>query len=153
MRRVLAALTAGALLTACAPDPTADVAGSAWQVTDIWTTPGQPSTLPPQSAGLARLVFGEQSLSGHTGCVPLQGTVTFTRAGEPARAEDADTLRIDHVESDSAADDCPALHTHHQLRELLEPGVEFDVRHAERELTLTLRTDAVDRPAIGLAAI
>lgn len=153
MRRVIAALAAGALLTACTPAPTADITGSSWQVTDIWTTPGQPSTLPPQSAGLARLVFGEQSLSGHTGCVPIQGTVTFTRAGEPARAEDADTLRIDRIERESAADDCPALHTHRQLRELLGPGAEFDLRHSERQLTLTLRTDAVDRPAIGLAAI
>ncbi|AJE34054.1 hypothetical protein B842_11035 [Corynebacterium humireducens NBRC 106098 = DSM 45392] len=153
MRRAVVALAAGALLVACAPDPTADVAGSSWQVTDIWTTPGEPSALPPQSAGLARLAFGEQSLSGHTGCAPIQGTVTFTRAGEPARTEDADTLRIDHIEGDTAADDCPALHTHEQLRELLAPGAEFDLRHAERELTLTLRVDAVDRPAIGLAAI
>lgn len=152
MRRVVAVLAA-ALLVGCTPDPTAEVAGSSWQVTDIWTTPGEPSTLPPASAGLARLVFGEQSLSGHTGCVPLQGTVTFTREGEPARAEDADTLRIDQLERDSAADDCPALYTHRQLRDLLAPGAEFDVDHAERALTLTLRVDAVDRPAIGLAAI
>ena len=69
------------------------------------------------------------------------------------RSEDADTLRIDRIERESAADDCPALHTHRQLRELLGPGAEFDLRHSERELTLTLRTDAVDRPAIGLAAI
>ncbi len=154
MKRVIAAVVTGVLLAACTPDPTADVAGTSWQITDIWTAPGQASALLPQSAGLARLVFGEQSLSGHTGCVPIQGTVTFTRAGTPARADDADTLRIDHIEHRStAAADCPALHTHLQLEELLAPGAEFDLRHSEREVSLTLRTDAVDRPAIRLAAI
>lgn len=152
MRWVAPVLLAAAL-SGCATDPSADVAGSTWQVTDIWTTPGDPSSLPPQSAGLARLVFGEQSLSGHTGCVPLQGTVTFTRDGEAARAEDADTLVIDRIERESAADDCPALHTHSQLRDLLTPGAVFDVHHASRSLTLTLRVDEIDPPAIGLAAI
>lgn len=151
MRR--AVIAAALLLGACAADPTADVAGSSWQVTDIWVTPGDPSALPPQAAGLARLAFGEQSLSGFTGCVPLQGTVSFTRAGETARAEDADTLRVDHLEADAPAADCPAAHTHEQLTDLIREGAVFDVHHAQRSLTLTLRGDEVDRPAIGLAAI
>lgn len=151
-RRCLPLCLAVVLLAACAPDPSADVADTSWQVTDIWTTPGDPSSLPPQAAGRAWLAFGEQSLSGNTGCVPVQGTVSFTADGEAARADEADSLRIDRLEVESAAADCPAVWAHQHLTDLLEPGAEFDVHREERSLTLTLRSDAVDPPAIGLAA-
>ncbi|GAB3704128.1 META domain-containing protein [Corynebacterium nasicanis] len=130
-------------LTACSGEP--EVSDTTWQVTDIWTTPGDPSTLPPQDAGRAWLALGGQSLSGNTGCSRLQGTVTFS--------EDGETLSIDHLEVDPAAADCPAERTHGQLTELLRPGAEFAVHHAGRSLTLTARSDAVDPPAIGLAAL
>lgn len=138
-------------LSACSVEPR--VADTSWQVTDIWTTPGDPSALPPQAAGRAWLAFGEQSLTGHTGCVPLQGTVTFTAGEEASLAEDAETLRIDRLEIEPAAADCPARWAHEQLTDLLVPGASFDVHHGERALTLTLRDGAVDSPAIGLAAL
>lgn len=144
---VLLALALGA----CTAQPR--VADTSWQVTDIWTTPGDPSTLPPHAAGRAWLAFGEQSLSGHTGCVPLQGTVTFTTGEKESLAEDAQTLRIDHLEIEPPAADCPARWAHEQLTELLRPEATFDVHHGERALTLTLRDGGVDSPAIGLAAL
>lgn len=147
------AVGAVALLSGCATDPTAEVAGSSWLVTDIWTAPGEPSTLPADAAGRARLAFGERSLSGHTGCAPIQGTVDFTREGETASAANADTLTVDRLEVEEPAADCRVAGVHDQLTGLIEPGAVFDVRHEERALVLTLRTDAIDRPAIGLAAI
>lgn len=152
-RRLFVLGTAVLLLTACTPETQSDLADISWQVTDIWTTPGEPSTLPPQDAGRAWMAFGQQSLSGHTGCSRLQGTVAFTTGGHSASAEEADTLRIDHLEVEPAAADCPATRTHGQLTGLLQPGTEFDVHHAARYLTLTLRSDALDPPAIGLAAL
>lgn len=147
-----AGLAAALLLAGCSSEPTAEVAGSTWLVTDIWTAPGEPSALPDGSAGRARLAFGERSVSGHTGCAPLQGTVRFTREGLESDVESAHTLTVDRLEVGEAEENCSAAWSHGQLTELIEPGAVFDVRHEERSLVLTLRTDAVDRPAIGLAA-
>lgn len=141
MRR--AVLLSVLALGACTPQP--QVSDTTWQVTDIWTTPGDPSTLPPQDAGRAWLAFGEQSLSGNTGCSRLQGTVTF--GGERA------TLRIDRLEVEPVDAACPAAWTHGRLVDLLQEGAEFDVTHAERFLILTQRSDDIDPPAIGLAAL
>ena len=91
-RRLFVLGTAVLLLTACTPEPPAALADPSWQVTDIWTTP------PPQDAGRSGMAFCQQSLSGHTGCSRLQGTVAFTTGGHSASAEEADTLRIDHLE-------------------------------------------------------
>jgi hypothetical protein len=155
VRRLLMTGAAAAVLalSACATDPTAEVTGTSWLVTDIWTTPGEPSTLPPEAAGRARLTFGEHSMTGHTGCAPLQGTVSFTREGLDTTVESAHTFTIDRLEVEEPAEDCPSAAVHEQLTELIEPGAVFDVHHDDRALVLTLRMDAVDRPAIGLAAI
>lgn len=157
MRRPLstaaAGLAAALLLAGCAVEPTADVVGSSWLVTDIWTTPGEPSALPDGAAGLARLAFGERSVSGHTGCAPLQGTVHFTGEGAGTGVENARTLTVDRLEVGETEENCHAAWSHGQLTELIEPGAVFDVRHDDRSLVLTLRTDAVDRPAIGFAAM
>lgn len=155
MKRLLLSGAAAAVLTlsACATEPTAEVTGTSWLVTDIWTVPGEPSTLPPEAAGRARLAFGEHSMTGHTGCAPLQGTVSVTREGEDTDVESASTITIERLEVEEPAEDCPAAAVHEQLTGLIEPGAVFDVRHEDRALVLTLRMDAVDRPAIGLAAI
>ncbi|QGU05521.1 META domain-containing protein [Corynebacterium comes] len=157
MRRPLsmvgAGLAATLLLAGCSSAPTAEVAGSTWLVTDIWTTPGEPSALPEDTAGRARLAFGERSVSGHTGCAPFQGTVRFSREGEETDVESAHTLTVDRLEVRETEENCSAAWSHGQLTGLIEPGAVFDVRHDDRSLVLTLRTDAVDRPAIGLSAI
>lgn len=159
-RRLSAALTAallgGALAaTACAP-PESAVAGSTWQITGLWTSPDAPGVMPDDAAGRARLVFGESTMVGSTGCSPLQGAVTFTREGEPARAENADLLRIDRVESEEPGEGCVGLsrHVHDSLTEMLSEGTVFDVRHdPNAKLVLTERTGLVDSPAIHLSAL
>ncbi|MCS5479615.1 hypothetical protein NYP18_08085 [Corynebacterium sp. YIM 101645] len=153
-RLLLTGATAVVLaLSACTTEPTAEVTGTSWLVTDIWTVPGEPSTLPPEAAGRARLAFGAHSMTGHTGCAPMQGTVSLTREGEDTDVESAHTFTVERLEVEEPAADCPSAAVHEQLTELIEPGAVFDVRHDDRDLVLTLRTDAVDRPAIGLAAV
>lgn len=159
-RRRAAALTAallsGALAaTACTP-PESVVAGSTWQVTGLWDAAGSPGVLPDDAAGRARLFFGEATMVGSTGCSPLQGAVTFTREGEPARAESADLLRIDRVEFEEAGEGCVgrSRHVHDSLQEMLSEGTTFDVRHdSNARLVLTERTALVDSPAIHLSAL
>lgn len=157
MRRLFSLIGAGlgatVLLSGCATEPTAEVMGASWLVTDIWTAPGEPSALPDGAAGRSRLAFGERSVSGHTGCAPLQGTVRFTREGQDADVESANTLTVDRLEFGDTEENCSAARVHDQLTGLIEPGAVFDVRHEDRALVLTLRTDAVDRPAIGLSSM
>lgn len=149
MRRALAAvLLAGGLVACGTPEPT--VLGSTWQVTDVWVTPGDPSAVPLGGT----LVFGEVSLTGSTGCAPIQGTVTFTRDGETVQAADAEAVTVDRLEIDAPAAGCPAARTHQLLTTMLQPGATFDLRQdTDTELVLTLRGEGVDRPAIGLAAV
>lgn len=155
MKRLLTTWAAAAVLalSACSAEPTAEVTGTSWLVTDIWTEPGEPSALPPEAAGRARLAFGEHSMTGHTGCAPMQGTVSFTRAGTDTDVQNAHTFTVERLEVEEPTADCPSAAVHAQLTELIEPGAVFDVRHEDRALVLTLRMDAIDRPAIGLSAI
>lgn len=150
---VTALVGAGLLLAGCSGAPTTEVAGSSWLVTDIWTLPGEPSTLPPHAAGTAQLAFGGQSVTGTTGCARLQGTVAFTRDGATASATDADTLRIDRLETEPAPADCASAWVHENLVDIITPGATFDVHRSGRSLVLTLQGEGVDRPAVGLSAM
>lgn len=155
MKRELIAsvVLTGGLLTACA-EPSPTVVGSLWQVTNIWSTPGAPSALPPGAAGHANLVFGEISVTGSTGCSAIQGAVTFTSDEQPSSVVDADAVTFDLVEIDPPADDCANAWTHHQLAELITPGASFDLhQESDVELTLTVQGEEIDRPAIGLSSI
>ena len=48
-------------------------------------------------AGAVAVNFGATTISGFTGCAPLQGTVSFTQAGKPANSVDGDALHVEKV--------------------------------------------------------
>ena len=146
--RVLAIAAVGVLAACSAPPPT--ITEATWQVTNIGTDPGAPAAVPVGGA----LAFGEASLAGTTGCSPIQGAVTFTRDGATVAAKDAQSVTIDRIEVEAAPADCRAAWTHEQLIALLVPGATFDLYQPhDTELTLTLRGDEIDRPAIGLSSL
>lgn len=150
-----------AALAACAPflsacgnaDALAPVAGTNWQITDLYLTPEAPSALPDLIAGRAALVFGERSVAGSTGCAPVQGQVTFTSDGAESAAADADRVSFDNVQIGEPAEDCVgrAMFTHRQLSELLDGQFEL-ARLSDYELALTKVSDEIDAPAIHLSS-
>lgn len=80
---VVIPLTAGclcALLAACGteesaqPQPQAD---SNWQITAVYTDPDLPGTVPDDVAGAATMFFGEQVVTGSTGCASFTAPVTY----------------------------------------------------------------------------
>ncbi|AGF73404.1 META domain-containing protein [Corynebacterium halotolerans] len=159
-RRALAALSAALLatapvLSACGDRETA-VAGSTWQITGLWTTPEDPGMLPDAAAGRAQLIFGEATVTGSTGCAPIQGTVSFTRGGDPSRAREADAVTFEAVEIEVPDDSCQGTvrSVHEDLTDLLAPETAYDLRHeSEVELVLTRQGELVDRPVIRLSAV
>lgn len=151
----VALLTAAPTLAACGDRETA-VAGSTWQITGLWTTPGDSGMLPDAAAGRAQLIFGEATVTGSTGCAPIQGTVSFTQEGEPARAQEADAVTFEAVEIEAPDDSCQGTvrSVHEDLTGLLAPETAYDLRHeSEVELVLTQQGELVDRPAIRLSAV
>lgn len=146
-----AALAVG-LLTACAQEPL--IGETTWQVTAIYTEPGTTAAVPGPAAGLAQLAFGTSTVSGFTGCVPLQAEAAYTdAAGERRDPEDAERITFSRVTVDDAPGDCVggARHVHDELVALLDGP--FEVSHpGDSEMVLTQVSDAIDAPAIRLVA-
>ncbi|GAB2518628.1 hypothetical protein CATRI_11310 [Corynebacterium atrinae] len=146
--RVFAIAAVGALAACSAPQPT--ITEATWEVINVWTSPDTPAAVPHGGS----LAFGEASLAGTTGCSPIQGAVTFTRDGDTVAAKDAEAVTIDRIEIEPAPANCRAAWTHEQLSSLLVPGATFDLHQPnDSELTLTLRGEEIDRPAIGLSSL
>ncbi|MDK8450069.1 hypothetical protein [Corynebacterium mastitidis] len=152
-----AALIGGAAavaLAACSSEHSA-VVGPTWQVTGLYTDPGESGDLPADAAGRASLSFGEGTVTGSTGCSRIQGIVRFSAGGSPAAAQDADALTFDRVDIENTGDapgtPCVggAAHVDATLRELLRGEYSLS-RPSEAELVLTQRSEAVDAPAIRL---
>lgn len=159
---------AAALLSACAlaltacggqeeplPEPVS-VAGPMWQVTDIYTTPGEPSSVPPGAAGSVGLVFGSGSATGSTGCAPIQARVHYSADGESTTVDEADAVTFDIVDLGPVDDECSGSDawSHGHMTELIVPGTEFDISMTTpTELVLTAREEAVDPPSIRLVAL
>lgn len=164
MRRALLLLAAAALLSACAPDPApveGSLIGQTWQVTDIFTTPEAPSTVSGSAAGAVQLIFGESSATGSTGCAPIQADATFLagRDPDPVPADEADAVVFSDVgvpdpgEAGMACEGTRAW-AHEHMTRLLTEGATFDIDAVSpTEMVLTLRGDAVDRPALRLATL
>ena len=136
---VLAALA----LTACS---TAPAPGHAWQVTDIYTAPGEPPSVSGEAAGAVQLVLGESSATGSTGCAPIQADIAVTE----------DTVEFTSVRIPELGDmPCQGRRAwaHQHMSSLLVDGAVFDrSQPTDTEMVLTLRGEDVDRPALRLAA-
>ncbi|MDO5454791.1 MAG: hypothetical protein Q4F37_07345 [Corynebacterium sp.] len=149
-------------LTACGGDPDeplpepVSVAGPMWQVTDIYTTPGEPSSVPPGAAGAVGLIFGSGSATGSTGCAPIQARVEYSADGKPATVDDADAVTFDIVDLGPVEGECAGSDawTHGHMTELIVPGAQFDMSMTTpTELVLRVRDEAVDPPSIRLVAL
>ena len=100
MRRTVAVvctvLLSGFVLQGCGAKQE-EIADTSWQVVGVYTTPNYPATVPDAVAGAVAVNFGATTISGFTGCAPLQGTVSFTQAGKPANSVDGDALHVEKV--------------------------------------------------------
>ena len=146
MKRVVA-LASCVLLAGCASQP-GELEETTWEVVAVYVEPATPGGVTPDAAGRAVLAFGPSSIAVQTGCAPLQ-----------ARAEvSSDFVRLVEVKEGPLIDACQGgtrlLHNH--LTSLLTEGSEFDIRSygedSPKELVMTKRTDAVDKPALRLVA-
>lgn len=140
-------------LGACAQDPR--LGETTWQVTAVYTAPGEPAAVPEPAAGLAVLSFGETSITGFSGCGPIQAAVTFAdAAGHRAAPGLAESMELSEVGLADPPEDCvgAARHVHEQLERVFTPGP-FRLEHlGATELVLTQDRGKVDAPAIRLAA-
>lgn len=93
---VCAVLLSGFALQGCGAKQE-EIADTSWQVVGVYTTPNYPATVPDAVAGAVAVNFGATTISGFTGCAPLQGTVSFTQAGKPANSVDGDALHVEKV--------------------------------------------------------
>ncbi|AIG64662.1 hypothetical protein CATYP_08920 [Corynebacterium atypicum] len=153
-RGLVSALCAGAVCATadCAQDPLLDEA--TWQVTAIYTEPGQPAAIPAPAAGIALLAFGKSTISGFTGCVPIQAMASyFDDHGQHTSAAQASRMELNQVTIANAEPSCegPARHVHDELVPLLHGA--FKISHVgSTEIVLTQDVPAIDAPAIRMAA-
>lgn len=81
-----------------------EFANIAWQVTNVYTTPENPSAVPDEIAGSVFLTLGDHTLTGYTGCSPLQGVVDYTNdAQESASPELRTALTVTTLDLDETA--------------------------------------------------
>ncbi|EEI17919.1 hypothetical protein [Corynebacterium lipophiloflavum] len=122
-----------------------ELTGETWQVVALHTEPGTPGELPADAAGKASLRIAGNSMTASTGCAPLRATVEQTHR----------RLTLVDVEvADASGCIGGSRYVHDELTALLTPGAAFDVRKLnDKEATLTVVSDAVDRPSVRVMAL
>ena len=133
-----------------------EVMDKSWQVIGIYTTPDGPSTIPDSVPIAPSMTFGSHGIVGTSGCAQFRARASYFRGTEDAAVNDADNLRIDGIEWDSTRDGCTgeSLWAHNQIVRLITEDSAFDMKvDTVNQLILTLRTDAVDSPAIRFASL
>lgn len=149
------AIAAAAVSLAACSNDTQQVSDSNWQITDVYTTPGTPSAVDDSVAGAVTLNFGDKTVSGYTGCAPLNGIVKFTGGDgdQLAAPEDATKVEFTQVKFKPIEDDqCQGKvrYMHDALVNMLVDG-SFTIRHeGDGVMVLTEQSDAVDPRAIRL---
>lgn len=153
VRPLFTLCAAGALLIAgCATPETTPVSGPTWQVAGIFMSADEPGALPRDAAGRAVLAFGDGTVSGDSGCGPIQGSVTFSRDGLSASAKDADSVTFEQV-TITETEPCEGgrAYVHGQLSTLLDGP--YRMRHvSDTELSLIRDDGSVDSPIIRLVS-
>lgn len=170
MKKFLApSLAAAVLLAGCStpddapPQPLGDdrVGGKTWQAIGIYTSPESNGAISENTVSVPRVVFGETSMIGSTGCEQFNAQVSYfsddADADDDAAAElrKADSVRIDSIvydtEGETGSVECTGemLWAHNNLSRLYAEGNAFDIEvDTNNQLILTLQDDVVDSPAI-----
>ena len=145
------------------PQPLGDdrVGGKTWQAIGVYTSPETNGAISENTLSVPRVVFGETSMLGSTGCEQFSAEVTyFTDASDsanpdPTELRKADAVRIDSIvfdtEGETGSMECTGemLWTHNNLSRLYAQGNEFDITvDKNNQLILTLQDGRVDSPAI-----
>lgn len=146
----------GASLSACSHNPQ-EALGSmqtSWQVTNVYTEPNTPSSLPPEIAGRAVMVFGDSTVTGDTGCAPFHGSASFTKDGKAAPADQADRVEFSHLDLDTkrvSDESCPGAsrHFHDALVQLIQGPLKVRFE-GDTGLVLTEDSERVNAPAMRL---
>lgn len=145
------------------PEPLGDdrVGGKTWQAIGIYTSPDANGGISENALVVPRVVFGETSMIGSTGCEHFTAQVSYF-SDDPESEEDssaelrrADSVRIDSINYDTEGEtgdvDCAGemLWAHNNLSRLYTEGNQFDITvDKNNQLILTLQDDLVDSPAI-----
>ncbi|WP_257159741.1 hypothetical protein [Corynebacterium cystitidis] len=132
------------------------LAGETFQVVSVYLEPNSPDELPASAAGAARLVIGESTMTGSTGCAPLQAAVVFSdsASGKEVARDDADLVRVTNVEFRDPGDcDGGRRFVHNALEVVLTAETDLRIdRLSGTELILTKQTGEINQPAIRLMA-
>ncbi|PQM74335.1 hypothetical protein [Corynebacterium sp. J010B-136] len=145
------------------PQPLGDdrVGGKTWQAIGVYTSPETNGAISENTLSFPRVVFGETSMLGSTGCEQFSAKVTYfsdasdSENPDPTELRKADAVRIDSIvfdtEGETGSMECTGemLWTHNNLSRLYAQGNEFDITvDKNNQLILTLQDGRVDSPAI-----
>lgn len=141
-----ALLSATLLVASCSSQPV----GETWQITDVYTTPGMPSSIPEEVSGAVAISFGSSTISGFTGCARFRGAYT----GGPI--ETATAVEFSDLEFKPIDDSCQGRtrYLHDSLVSMLVDS-SFTASHKANNilvLTSAAEDNAIDPPAIRLAS-
>lgn len=135
------------------------IAGRQWQAVGIYTSPDSPARIPRDIAEQPSIVLGKATAVGSTGCVRYSARVSYFDGNEPANVEDANIMRIDHVDfEDAGRKDRPCTGSSawadNNIRQLIAEGAEFAVSlDPNGELILRLRDGQVESPSLRFAGL
>lgn len=145
------------------PQPLGDdrVGGKTWQAIGVYTSPETNGAISENTLSVPRVVFGETSMLGSTGCEQFSAEVSYfsedsdSATPDPTELRKADAVRIDSIvfdtEGETGSMECTGemLWTHNNLSRLYAQGNEFDITvDKNNQLILTLQDGRVDSPAI-----
>lgn len=135
------------LLAGCTQLSAPEYVATEWQVTGVYTDAQAPTTVPEESAGVARLVFGQNALTLDTGCRQFGASVDYHQI---APLGEVTTATIGELNEVFDREDCSPLQQllDEQLVEVI--GGEVTLRQAA-EYLLTLTTDGVGRVELAVA--
>src|SRR5699024_447957 len=145
------------------PQPLGDdrVGGKTWQAIGVYTSPETNGAISENTLSVPRVVFGETSMLGSTGCEQFSAEGTYFNDAsdsanpDPTELRKADAVRIEAIVLDTEGQpgcmECTGemLRTHNSPSRLYAQGNEFDITvDKNSHLLLTLQGGRVDSPAI-----
>lgn len=150
------------------PEPLGDdrVGGKTWQAIGVYTSPESNGAISENALMVPRVVFGETSMIGSTGCEHFRAEVSYfsdapdAQGDSAAELRKADSVRIDSIAYDTEGEtgnvECSGemQWTHNNLSRLYVEGNEFDIAvDKNNQLILTLQDDLVNSPAIRFVGL